>query len=98
MDRKNMFLLTSVAVLLIAHPLIFIGGEFQGADFLAEELISSINPDFHPWLEKIFPELSGEMETFLFSFQAAAGAGIAGYILGNMRGRVHGNKKMHCPG
>lgn len=40
-----------------------------------------------PWFSPIFEPGSGEIESGLFALQAAIGAGVLGYALGNLRGR-----------
>lgn len=40
-----------------------------------------------PWFEPVFELGSGELESGLFGLQAALGAGVLGYALGNLRGR-----------
>ena len=40
-----------------------------------------------PWFTPIFEPGSGEIESGLFALQAALGAGVLGYALGNLRGR-----------
>lgn len=40
-----------------------------------------------PWFAPIFEPGSGEIESGLFALQAALGAGVLGYALGNLRGR-----------
>ena len=40
-----------------------------------------------PWFQPIFEPDSGELESGLFALQAAVGAGIVGFALGNLRGR-----------
>ena len=40
-----------------------------------------------PWFDPIFEPGSGEIESGLFGLQAALGAGVLGYALGNLRGR-----------
>ncbi|MGL4998859.1 MAG: energy-coupling factor ABC transporter substrate-binding protein [Cetobacterium sp.] len=87
MCKKNIFWLVLVVILIVFIPLFIIGGDFAGSDAQAEDLIMSINPTYKPWFENIFPPLGGEMETFLFSLQAAIGAGIVGYIIGNIKGK-----------
>lgn len=87
MKKKNRIILIIIAIIIVAFPLIFIGGEFVGADSQAEYIINSINPHYKPWFNGFSLELSPEMETFLFSFQAAVGAGVVGYILGYFKGK-----------
>ena len=40
-----------------------------------------------PWFDPVFEPGSGEIESGLFGLQAALGAGVLGYALGNLRGR-----------
>ena len=45
------------------------------------------------WIEPIFEPNSSEVESGLFALQAALGAGIVGYALGRMSGRVKGREE-----
>jgi len=87
---KRSLLLIVIAVLLVAAPLFFIRhSDFGGTDDQAEKAIQTIDPDYKPWLETIFAPPGGEVETLLFSVQAAIGAGIIGYIIGVYKGRAN---------
>ena len=82
-------LLVTLVIVLIAAPFLFKkGSDFSGADSLAEEAIGEINGDYQPWFKPLWEPPSGEVESFLFSLQAALGAGLAGYYLGYVRGRA----------
>ncbi|MBW4828131.1 MAG: energy-coupling factor ABC transporter substrate-binding protein [Clostridiaceae bacterium] len=86
-SKKNILLLI-LAVIIVITPLILKGGsEFEGADDQAEGIIEEINPDYEPWFESLWEPPSGEIESLLFSVQVAIGAGLIGYILGNMKGK-----------
>lgn len=86
-SKKNILLLI-LALIIVITPLIFKGGsEFAGADDQAEGVIEEINPDYEPWFESLWEPPSGEIESLLFSVQVAIGAGLIGYILGNMKGK-----------
>ncbi len=61
--------------------------EWGGADELAEEAIGKLNPGYEPWFSPLWEPPSGEIESLLFSVQAAVGALIIGYILGYARSR-----------
>lgn len=61
--------------------------EWSGTDEKAEELIKEINPEYEPWLSPIWEPPSGEIESLLFSVQAALGALLIGYILGYYRAK-----------
>ncbi|NCO75037.1 MAG: energy-coupling factor ABC transporter substrate-binding protein [Cyanobacteria bacterium] len=84
--QGNWWLILSV-ILLTVLPLIFIKGDFQGADGEAKELITEIQPNYKPWFEPLFEPASGEIESLLFASQAALGAGFIGYVIGFYKGR-----------
>ena len=59
---------------------------FAGTD----SVVTGILEEDHgvtPWFIPVFEPGSGEIESGLFALQAALGAGILGYALGNLRGR-----------
>ena len=85
--KKNLFLLTLV-LLLTVIPLVFISGEYAGADGQAEEVIGEIDSDYEPWIEPIFEPASGEIESLLFVLQAAIGAAIIGFGFGRMSAKA----------
>lgn len=85
--RGNGWLVLSVIALAVL-PLIFVEGEYSGADGAAEAAISEIRPDYKPWFSGIFEPPSGEIESLLFVSQAALGAGVIGYVVGLYRGRT----------
>ncbi|MFN5514580.1 MAG: energy-coupling factor ABC transporter substrate-binding protein [Cyanobacteriota bacterium] len=74
-------------IALAALPLIFVKGEYSGADSQAEEAIAEIRPDYEPWFGSVFEPPSAEIESFLFASQAALGAGLIGYVIGRYQGR-----------
>jgi cobalt/nickel transport protein len=71
---KNGLMLLGV-VLLVVLPLLFVKGEFGGADDAAEGAITEIDPGYKPWFKPL-TELPGETESMLFALQAALGAGV----------------------
>ncbi|MCC8160560.1 MAG: energy-coupling factor ABC transporter substrate-binding protein [Oscillospiraceae bacterium] len=78
-------ILAVVLVLIIAVPLLFMGGsEFGGSDGEAESAISEIDSSYEPWFESPWEPPSGEIESLFFCVQAAIGAGIAGFVLGRV--------------
>lgn len=84
---KNLVLFSAV-IILIVSPLLFLkDAEFGGADGQAEEIITEINPNYEPWFSPLIEPASGEIESLLFSLQAAIGAGIIGYFFGYVRGK-----------
>ena len=96
--KKNLILIILV-VLLAACPLIFVKeGEFGGSDDQAEQLITNIDSSYQPWFESLWEPPSVEVESLLFSLQAAIGAGIVcgyiGYLIGKNKGKKESiNKK-----
>lgn len=85
--KQGNWLLVLTVIALAALPPIFIQGEYGGADGEAEEAIGTIQPDYEPWFGSLIELPSGEVESLLFSSQAAIGAGIIGYVIGLYRGR-----------
>lgn len=81
-------ILIAIVIGLVILPLVIVkDGEFGGADGQAEEAIGEINADYEPWFSPFFEPASGEIESLLFAFQAAIGAGVIGYGLGYMKGQ-----------
>lgn len=84
--KKTNLILLVLVVLIAVVPLLFnSGAEFGGADGEAEGLIAEINPDYEPWFGSLYEPASGEIESLLFSVQAALGAGVIGYFLGKRK-------------
>lgn len=83
---KNLLLIFIVIALAVIPLIIAKDAEFEGADSQAEEAITEINSEYEPWFSPIYEPPSGEVESLLFSLQAAIGAGIIGYGLGYFRG------------
>ncbi len=57
-----------------------------GTDEAASEIIESSG--YQPWTSPLWEPPSGEIETLLFSLQAAIGALIIGYFFGYYRGKT----------
>jgi cobalt/nickel transport protein len=75
-------------ILLAIFPLLFLkNAEFGGADGQAKEAIIEVAPNYKPWFHAIWQPPSGEIESLLFSLQAAVGAIIIGYCLGYGKAR-----------
>lgn len=93
-ESTRNILLILVLIIMVAVPLLVLqDAEFGGADGQAEEVITEINPDYEPWFSPLIEPASGEIESLLFSLQAAIGAGVIGYFYGLVRGkRLAGNK------
>lgn len=92
-SKNGNWLIILAVVVLAVLPLIFVRGEYGGADGEAEEAIAEINPDYQPWFEPVLELPSGEIESLLFVSQAAIGAGIVGYAIGLYKGRKEGKNR-----
>ena len=84
MGRNGILLLIAAAIVVL--PLILKGNaEFSGSDGQAQGVIDEAG--YQPWFEPLWEPPSGEIESLLFSLQAALGAGLLGYYVGLRRGR-----------
>ena len=92
MKSRYYIVLVVVVVVLFAAPLLlFPSASFGGADSTAEQAIS--DQGYVPWFNSIWTPPSSEIETLLFSLQAAIGALIIGYFVGYERGKRAKNKQ-----
>jgi cobalt/nickel transport protein len=87
--RKLDVLLVVAFVALVVAPLVFVGkvGDdgtevFSGIDSRAEVVVAQIQPSYKPWAKAIWVPPSKEIESLLFSLQAALGGGFLGFFLG----------------
>lgn len=84
--KKKNIVLVLLAIALIVVPLVIKPqANYEGADGQAEEVINQIAPNYTPWFSSLYEPPSGEIESLLFSIQAALGAGIIGYYIGSKR-------------
>ncbi len=75
-------------------PLLLVkGGEFAGSDDKAEKAITELHPQYKPWFKPVFELPSSEVESLLFSVQAAGGAGVIGYVIGLYKGRSESKQR-----
>ncbi len=80
--------LIALLIILAAWPLLVLpDAEFAGADGEAEVAITEIRQDYEPWFEPLLEPKSGEIESLLFTLQAAVGSGVFFFGLGFMVGR-----------
>ncbi len=93
-SKWNSWLLVLGVVVLTVSPLIIKpGAEFGGSDGQGQEAIKEIQPEYKPWFSPVFEVSSVEVQSMLFAVQAAAGAGVIGYVIGLYKGRMEGEKK-----
>jgi cobalt/nickel transport protein len=95
--RINALLLLAVAALAVLPLVLGLGDHkeepFAGADGEAEAAITELEPDYEPWFSPLYEPPSGEIESALFSLQAALGAGVLAYYFGLRRGRRQGEER-----
>ena len=72
------------AIAIIAAPLVLpgLGGTFKGSDDQGTDAILEMRPGYQPWSQPLWKPPSDEVESLLFSLQAALGAGFLGYMIG----------------
>lgn len=85
--RKNLLLLGLVVIIIVSPLMLVKNTDFSGADGKAEEAISQINNSYEPWFSSFWEPPGGEVESLLFSLQAALGAGFLGYYIGLKKGQ-----------
>ncbi|QIP88103.1 energy-coupling factor ABC transporter substrate-binding protein [Streptomyces sp. Tu 2975] len=95
--RINTLLLLAVAALAVLPLVLGLGDHkeepFAGADGEAEAAITELEPDYEPWFTPLYEPPSGEVESALFSLQAALGAGVLAYYFGLRKGRRQGEER-----
>ncbi|HAT13190.1 MAG TPA: energy-coupling factor ABC transporter substrate-binding protein [Microcoleaceae bacterium UBA11344] len=90
-SQQNWLLVIGVIALTVI-PLVFVRGEYGGADGEAQKAITEIQPGYEPWFKHFFEPASGEIESLLFATQAALGAGAIGYAIGLYKCRSQSQK------
>ena len=89
--NKKMGFLMLVIVMIIVMPLVFNpNASYDGADGKAVDAIKQIAPNSKPWFSPIWEPPSAEIESLLFSLQAALGSGFICYYLGYQSGKKKG--------
>jgi len=81
--HRSVWLLVATVAIVVA-PLVIpgLGGEFKGSDDLGTDAIAQAVPGYKPWFQPLWKPPSDEVESLLFSLQAALGAGLLGYVIG----------------
>jgi len=89
----NILLIGACVVFIVATLAFQSGAQFSGADGEAESVVSAVNPEYQPWVSSFWEPPSSEIESLLFSLQAAVGSGLLFFILGYYKGLHSANKK-----
>ena len=84
---SNLLLIGAMILIVVLTLYFFPNAEFMGADGLAEDYIIESQPNYEPWFSNIWEPPSGEIESLLFSLQAAIGTGIVAYVIGYYKGK-----------
>lgn len=86
---KNNLILAVLVIAIAVVPLLFLkNAEFTGADVEAQDEINRIDANYKPWFSSIWEPPSGEIESLLFSLQAAIGSGFVCYFFGYSKGKL----------
>ena len=84
---KNIILALGAVILIVIPFFVAKNADFGGTDNEAQKVISEVNSNYKPWFKPLWQPPSKEVETLLFSLQAAIGAGFIGYFIGLSRGK-----------
>ncbi len=82
-----------VVIILVPFFVVPEDAEFGGADGEGGDLVVEMNPDYEIWAESPIELPSGEIESMLFSLQAAFGSAIIFYSIGYLKGRKTGREQ-----
>ncbi|GIM28559.1 cobalt transport protein CbiN [Clostridium polyendosporum] len=82
MKRKHCGLIILCILLVVTGLVLGSDKGFSGTDDRAEQAINEINSNYKPWFNSMWEPPSSEIESLLFSLQAALGAGFIGYYIG----------------
>ncbi|WP_298840737.1 energy-coupling factor ABC transporter substrate-binding protein [Clostridium sp.] len=86
--KKNLILAVLVVVIAVI-PLLFLKhAAFTGSDDQAKKEITKIDANYKPWFSSIWTPPSAEIESLLFSLQAAIGSGIVCFFFGYSKGKA----------
>lgn len=79
---KHLILIAAMVVLFVAPFALNPGASYSGSDDQGGELIEQIQTGYKPWIQPWWQPPSSEIQSLLFSVQAALGALIIGYYIG----------------
>ena len=85
--KKNLILTVLLVTICVIPLFVLKNAEFIGSDDKAEEAITQIDSNYKPWFSPIWQPPSSEIESLLFSLQAAVGSGVVCYYFGYLKGK-----------
>ena len=91
----NLLLILLVVLIITFSLYVNSKSDFAGTDSAAKDLILSINPEYTSWFNKIWEPPGPEMETLLFSLQAAIGSAVLAFGLGYFIGKKGKSNDQH---
>lgn len=93
---RNGILIATVAALTIL-PLFIVKQQATGTDDQAAMAVKALAPGYKPWFNSTFKAPGSEIDTILFTLQAAVGAGFIIYYVVYSRARARRNnpKRAH---
>ena len=94
MSRLALWGGSAASALLVVVALVLSGSGVTGTDDQAVNAIATLAPAYRPWFTLPWHPGSSEVESFLFAFQAALGAGVFGYVVGLRHGRAQGRREL----
>jgi len=81
-NRSVWLIAATVAIVVAPLAIPGLGGAFKGSDDIGTDAINEAVPGYKPWFQPLWKPPSDEVESLLFSLQAALGAGFLGYVIG----------------
>lgn len=96
MKARNSLLIAAATLIVIMSLVIGSrreGAEFAGSDGQATATITAMRPDYQPWFKPFWEPPSREIESLLFTLQAALGSGLLGYYIGLRRGQSQSRQR-----
>lgn len=91
------WLLVAGVIALALFPMLFVRGSYSGSDNQGTRAIATIQPGYRQWVAPLVKLPSSEIESLMFTTQAALGAGVVGFVIGLYRGRTLAQERQEPP-
>jgi cobalt/nickel transport system permease protein len=96
--RRSVWLVVAAIIGLVTFPLVARrSAQFIGSDSRATSAVRAVDPGYEQWFAGWWSPPSGGVESFLFTLQAAVGAGVVGYVVGSRRRTAVADVPVHAP-